>query len=65
MSILYMRYIEFRIKKMDVKRASLYVAKSKLSKAQKMQFLMDKGLTKAEAEAAIFTAVSSLGKVGV
>lgn len=61
MSILYMRYIEFRIKKMDVKRASLYVVKTKLSKAQKMQLLMDKGLTKAEAEAAILTALSSLG----
>lgn len=65
MSILYMRYIEFRIKKMDVKRASLYVAKTKLSKAQKMQLLMDKGLTKAEAEVAVLTAFSSLGKVGV
>lgn len=61
MSILYMRYIEFKIKRMNVKRASLYVAKSKLSKAQKMQLLMDKGLTKAEAEAAILTALSSLG----
>lgn len=65
MSILYMRYIEFRIKRMNVERASLYVAKSKLSKAQKMQLLMDKGLTKVEAEAAILTAVSYLGKVGV
>lgn len=61
MNILYMRYIEFRIKKMNVERASLYVAKTKLSKAQKMQLLMDKGLTKAEAEAAILTALSSLG----
>lgn len=65
MSILYMRYIEFKIKRMNVKRASLYVAKTKLSKAQKMQLLMDKGLTKAEAEAAILTALSSLGKEGV
>ena len=64
MNILYMRYIEFRIKKMDVERASLYVAKTKLSKAQKMQLLMDKGLTKAEAEAAILTALSSLRKAG-
>lgn len=62
MNILYMRYIEFRIKKMNVERASLYVAKTKLSKAQKMQLLMDKGLTKAEAEAAILTALSSLGE---
>lgn len=64
MNILY-RYIYFRIKRMNVVRASLYLAKiTKLSKAQKMQFLMDKGLTKAEAEAAILTALSSLGKAG-
>ena len=61
MNILYMRYIEFRIKKMDVERA-LYVAKTKLSKAQKMQLLMDKGLTKAEAEAAILTANNTLNR---
>lgn len=64
MNILY-RYIYFRIKRMNVVRASLYVVKTKLSKAQKMQLLMDKGLTKAEAEAAILTALSSLSKVGV
>jgi len=56
---------EQRIKKLSMEHASLYVAKTKLSKAQKMQLLMDKGLTKAEAEAAILTALSSLSKVGV
>lgn len=56
---------EHRIKKLSMEQASLYVAKTKLSKAQKMQLLMDKGLTKAEAEAAILTALSSLGKVRV
>lgn len=56
---------EQRIKKLSMEQASLYVAKTKLSKAQKMQLLMDKGLTKAEAEAAILTALSSLSKVGV
>lgn len=56
---------EQRIKKLSIEHASLYVAKTKLSKAQKMQLLMDKGLTKAEAEAAILTALSSLSKVGV
>lgn len=54
-------FAEYRIKKLSVEKASLYVAKTKLSKAQKMQLLMDKGLTKAEAEAAILTALSSLG----
>jgi len=58
-------FAEYRIKKLSVEKASLYVAKTKLSKAQKMQLLMDKGLTKAEAEAAILTALSSLSKVGV
>lgn len=53
---------EQRIKKLSMEQASLYVAKTKLSKAQKMQLLMDKGLTKAEAEAAILTALSSLGE---
>jgi len=40
------------------------LAKTNLAKAQKIQILMDKGLTKAEAEAAILTALSSLGKGG-
>ena len=61
MNILY-RYVYFRIKRMNVVRASLYVAKTKLSKAQKMQLLMDKGLTKAEAEAAILTANNTLNR---
>lgn len=56
---------EQKIKKLREEEASLYVTKTKLSKAQKMQLLMDKGLTKAEAEAAILTALSSLSKVGV
>ena len=54
-------FAEYKIRKLSMEEASLYVAKTKLSKAQKMQLLMDKGLTKAEAEAAILTALSSLG----
>lgn len=53
---------EQRIKKLSIEHASLYVAKTKLSKAQKMQLLMDKGLTKAEAEAAILTANNTLNR---
>lgn len=56
---------ERKTKKLSIEKACLYLAKIKLSKAQKIQLLMDKGLTKAEAEAAILTAFSSLGKVGV
>lgn len=53
-------FAEYRIKKLSMEEASLYVTKTKLSKAQKMQLLMDKGLTKAEAEAAILTALYSV-----
>ncbi len=45
---------------MNAERAALYLAKTYLSKAQKMQLLMDKGLTEAESEAAILTAVTCL-----
>jgi len=56
MNNLYLWLCEFRIRRMDAERAALYLAKTNLSKAQKMQLLMDKGLNKAESEAAILTA---------
>lgn len=50
---------EQKIKKLSVEETSLYVAKTKLSKAQKMQLLMDKGMNKGEAEMAILTTTFS------
>ncbi len=60
MNNLYLWLCEFRIRRMNAERAALYLAKTYLSKAQKMQLLMDKGLTEAESEAAILTAVTCL-----
>lgn len=50
MNTLYFRYIEYRIKKMNAEQASRYLVKSKLSKAQKRQLLMDKGVSQGEAD---------------
>lgn len=50
MNTLYFKYIEYRIRRMDAEQASRYLVKSKLSKAQKMQLLMDKGVSQDEAD---------------
>lgn len=59
MNTLYFKYIEYRIRRMDAEQACLYLANSKLSKAQQMQLLMNMGLSKAEAESAYLTAKST------
>lgn len=56
MKKLYFRFIRYRIEKMEIEKAAVYVAKSKLCKLQKIKLLMDKGLNMAESEAAILTA---------
>lgn len=56
MNDLYYRYIDYRIKNMDVECAALYLSNTNLSKVQKMRLLMNKGLNAAEAEATFLTA---------
>lgn len=46
----YFKYIEFRIRNMPAGKSSIFLAKSKLSMAQKKRLLMDKGISKSEVD---------------
>lgn len=56
----YLKYMWHRVKNKGVLAASKLLIKSRLSKAQRIQLLMDRGLSKAEAEAALCCAWRAL-----
>lgn len=60
MNGLYLKYMWHRVKNKGVLTASKLLLKSRLSKAQRIQLLMDKGLSKSGAEEALCCAWRAL-----